>query len=67
LSLEDETGLVNVICHPGVWERHSRVARDSGALLIRGMLERQSGATNIVAERITRLPLGVSTRSRDFR
>ena len=67
LSLEDETGLVNVICHPVVWERHSRVARDSGALLIRGMLERHSGATNIVAERIARLPLGVSTRSRDFR
>ncbi len=67
LSLEDETGLVNVICHPGVWDRHSRVARDSGALLIRGMLERQSGATNIVAERIARLPLGVTTRSRDFR
>ena len=67
LSLEDETGLVNVICHPGVWDRHSRVARDSGALLIRGMLERQSGATNIVAEHIAPLPLGVSTRSRDFR
>ena len=67
MSLEDETGQINVICHPGVWDRHSRVARDSGALLIRGMLERSSGVTNVVAERIARLPLGVRTRSRDFR
>lgn len=67
LSLEDETGLVNVICSPGVWERHSRIARDSGALMVRGMLERGSGAISIVAERIARLPLAANTRSRDFR
>src|SRR5205814_2365703 len=36
LNLEDETGLLNVICSQGVWARHRRVARASSALLIRG-------------------------------
>jgi error-prone DNA polymerase len=40
LNLEDETGMVNVIVPEPVWARHRRVARESGGLLIRGMLER---------------------------
>jgi error-prone DNA polymerase len=67
LNLEDETGLVNVICSTGVWARHRRVARGSAALLIRGMLERVDGVTNVVAEKIERLELSIRTTSRDFR
>jgi error-prone DNA polymerase len=43
------------------------VARESSALLIRGRLEKVEGVINVVAERITRLPLTAATRSRDFR
>jgi error-prone DNA polymerase len=67
LNLEDETGLVNVICSPGVWARHRRVARSCPALLIRGRLERAEGVINVVAERIEPLDLALPTRSRDFR
>ncbi|HSH62250.1 MAG TPA: error-prone DNA polymerase [Acidimicrobiales bacterium] len=67
LNLEDETGLVNVICSRGVWARHRRVARSAPALLVRGRLERAEGVTNVVAERITTLDLAMGTRSRDFR
>ncbi|MDP9091530.1 MAG: error-prone DNA polymerase [Actinomycetota bacterium] len=67
LNLEDETGMVNVIVDEIVWARHRRVARESGGLLIRGMLEQTEGVINILAERITRLDLGLHTRSRDFR
>jgi error-prone DNA polymerase len=67
LNLEDETGLVNVICSKAVWARHRRVARDSAALVIRGMLERVDGVTNVVAERIDKLELSVRSTSRDFR
>jgi error-prone DNA polymerase len=67
LNLEDETGMVNVIVEQTVWTRHRRVARESGGLVIRGMLERSDGVVNILAERITRLDLGMHTRSRDFR
>jgi error-prone DNA polymerase len=67
LNLEDETGMVNVICESTVWARHRRVARESGGLLIRGMLERTGDVINVLAERIERLPLGLRTQSRDFR
>ncbi|HEX8080889.1 MAG TPA: error-prone DNA polymerase [Jatrophihabitans sp.] len=67
LNLEDEFGMINVICDPVVWQRHHRVAVESGGLLIRGMLERVDGVLNVVAERIERLPLGLRTTSRDFR
>ncbi|HEV7203930.1 MAG TPA: error-prone DNA polymerase [Jatrophihabitans sp.] len=68
LNLEDETGMVNVIVEEAVWHRYRRVARESGGLLIRGMLENTSdGVINVLAERIDRLHLGLHTRSRDFR
>jgi error-prone DNA polymerase len=67
LNLEDETGLVNVICRKDVWAKHRRVARESAALVIRGVLERADNVTNIVAERIERLELTVRSTSRDFR
>jgi error-prone DNA polymerase len=43
LSLEDETGMVNVICPPQVWARHGRIAAAAPALLIRGRVERAAG------------------------
>jgi error-prone DNA polymerase len=67
LSLEDETGIVNVICSPGVWTRYRRAARSSTALLIRGRLERAEGVTNVIAEQIHPLQNDFATRSRDFR
>jgi error-prone DNA polymerase len=66
LSLEDETGIVNVICSPGVWTRY-RLARGAPALLVRGRLERAAGVTNVIADQLRPLSLGAATRSRDFR
>jgi error-prone DNA polymerase len=69
LNLEDETGLINVICPPGVWKRYRKVARVEQALRIRGLLERHQGVINVVAQRIEALPLTLADalRSRDFR
>ncbi|MEY5059301.1 MAG: error-prone polymerase, partial [Actinomycetota bacterium] len=36
ISLEDETGLINVVCSTGCWARHRATARDASALLVRG-------------------------------
>ena len=66
LSLEDETGFLNVICSQGVWKRYQAVARRSPALVIRGRIERADGATNLVAEHIAPLSLKVASKSRDF-
>jgi error-prone DNA polymerase len=67
VNLEDETGLVNVICSAGVWDRYRQVARTSPALLVRGTLERVEGVINVVADRLEPLPVATSSRSRDFR
>ncbi len=67
INLEDETGLINVICSKGCWARYRRVARGAPALLVRGRLERSEGVVNIIAERIEPLPVGAAVPSRDFR
>ncbi|MFW2514110.1 error-prone DNA polymerase [Demequina sp. SO4-13] len=66
ISLEDETGFLNVVCSVGVWRRFQAVARRSAALVIRGRIERADGATNMVAEHISPLSLKVPAKSRDF-
>ncbi|ORB85776.1 error-prone DNA polymerase [Mycobacterium kansasii] len=67
INLEDETGMVNVLCTPGVWARHRRLAHTAPALLIRGQVQNASGAITVVAERMGRISLAVGSRSRDFR
>jgi error-prone DNA polymerase len=69
LNLEDETGLVNVICLPAVWKRYKRIGRNATSLVIRGMLEYQQGTINLVAHRLEPLSLNpaAAVKSRDFR
>ena len=67
LSLEDETGMVNVICPPPVWERHQPAATVAPALLVRGRIERTGGAVNLVASTLRPLRVAAAATSRDFR
>ncbi|HWS57908.1 MAG TPA: error-prone DNA polymerase [Actinotalea sp.] len=67
LSVEDETGILNVVCTAGLWRRFRTVARSSAALVVRGRLERADGATNLLAEHLAPLSLRVPTSSRDYR
>jgi error-prone DNA polymerase len=67
VNLEDETGMVNIVCHPVIWGRYRRIARDSAGLLVRGMLERSEGVVNVIAETFQRLPMTVRDGSRNFR
>jgi error-prone DNA polymerase len=68
VNLEDETGLVNVICSVGVWNRYRRITREAPAMIIRGVLERSpEGVTNLLADRFEVLGMSPQTRSRDFR
>jgi error-prone DNA polymerase len=67
ISLEDETGMLNVICPPQVWERHRRVATVAPALVIWGRIERTSGAVNLIADTLRALRVTTGVPSRDFR
>lgn len=67
LNLEDETGMVNVVCSRGVWARHRKLAQTAAALLVRGRVQNATGAVTVVAERLGQLTMAVASKSRDFR
>ena len=67
LNLEDEHGLVNVICSVGVWKKHRLVFRHSPAVIIRGILERSpEGVMSLVADGVSELALGTPVVARNF-
>src|SRR5690606_36630852 len=55
MHLEDESGMANVFCPRGSWERQRRIALDASALLVDGRLDRADGATNLVVIRLAPL------------
>jgi error-prone DNA polymerase len=67
INLEDETGLINVVCSKGCWARFRLVARDAPALVVRGRMQNSEGVVNIVAEHLSALTVPMGMTSRDFR
>jgi error-prone DNA polymerase len=66
MNLEDETGMVNVMCSKGVWARHRKLAQTASALVIRGIVQNATGAVTVVADRMSPIDMKVASRSRDF-
>ncbi|MGV9858145.1 error-prone DNA polymerase [Gordonia sp. NPDC003425] len=66
INLEDETGMVNVVCSVGLWSRYRDLAHSASALLVRGKVQNAEGAVTVVADRLQRMDLRVGTRSRDW-
>ncbi|MDF3284890.1 error-prone DNA polymerase [Gordonia sp. N1V] len=66
INLEDETGMVNVVCSVGLWIRQRELATSASALLVRGKVQNAEGAVTVVADRLQRMDLRVGTRSRDW-
>jgi error-prone DNA polymerase len=52
LTLEDETGLVNVIVRPDIYEQYRRTIRSSATLVIEGRLQKESGCVDLLAQRV---------------
>jgi error-prone DNA polymerase len=66
LSLEDETGIANVIVTPKLYERFRTPLTGQPFLLVEGALQRQDGAISVKARRVEALPLSAASPSRDF-
>lgn len=68
-TLEDETGIANLVVWASTFERYRRVARLSHVLLARGRIERQGEVVHLHAQHLEslddRLPT-LSAASRDF-
>jgi len=76
LNLEDETGMLNIVCAEPMWRAFRRVGRNANAMVIRGRIEHHEGVTNLVADRLEPLSTVVPAAhgvlparhgSRDFR
>jgi error-prone DNA polymerase len=67
LSLEDETGIANVILTPDVFERDRMVVTRSRFLRIEGTLQNQDGVIHVKAQHIAPLDItSANIRSHDF-
>ena len=70
MTLEDETGIANLIVHEGTWKRFRNVANESNALIARGHLERKDQVIHLIVEKIEALQeslMSLGNHSRDFR
>lgn len=69
VSLEDETGIINLIVKPDVWRRWRSAALEAVLLFAVGRLQKQEGVLHVVVMRLEDLSslLGnLDARSRDF-
>jgi len=55
LTLEDETGLINIIVRPQVYRKYRQVVKLEPLVVVEGKLQKRDGIANIVAERLTSL------------
>ena len=70
VTLEDETGVINLIVRPDVWERHHQAARAATVLLAHGILQSQDSVIHVLVNRLEDLSqelAQVESMSRDFR
>jgi error-prone DNA polymerase len=68
-TLEDETGVVNLIIRPDIFEKYRPAARHAGLLQCDGYVERQGQVVHVMAKRLfdrSDLLEGLEMSSRDF-
>ena len=67
LSMEDETGIANVIIHPELYERERLLVTRAKFLKVFGKLQNQDGVIHVKADALEQLNAGaLEVRSHDF-
>jgi error-prone DNA polymerase len=68
VTLEDETGIVNLVLHKHIWERFHKLARHSNAWFVRGRLESRQSVIHVVVQHLQDMQheLTQLVKSRDF-
>jgi error-prone DNA polymerase len=67
LSMEDETGIANVIVTPDVYERNRLLVTRSKFLMVEGLLQNQDGVVHVKAAKLVTLSVNVpKIHSHDF-
>ena len=55
ITLEDETGLVNLIIRPDLYARERDTLHDATLLLVEGRLQREGAAVSVLAQEVKAL------------
>ena len=55
ITLEDETGIANLVVWPKVFEAHRRLVLSAGMIAVKGRVQREGEVVHLVAHRITDL------------
>ncbi len=63
MTLEHETGLVNVVVRPDVYRVYRQAVRGEPLIVVEGVLAREDGVTNVLARRVWPLPHDPSARA----
>jgi error-prone DNA polymerase len=66
LTLEDETGIANIIVRPDLFARDRMIVIQQPFLLVEGVLQHQDGVLSVRAERFQGLAGGASVEAHDF-
>ena len=66
LTLEDETGIANVIVHPDLFDRQRTTVIGQPFLLVEGLLQHQDGVISVKAERVQGIEGAASVDAHDF-
>jgi len=66
LTLEDETGVSNVIVGPDLFDRERMTVIRQPFLLVEGVLQHQDGVLSVKAERLHGIDGGASVDAHDF-
>ncbi|MDG1894847.1 MAG: error-prone DNA polymerase [Fuerstiella sp.] len=70
MTLEDETGIANLVIYPNVWQRFRQTARFATVLMASGRLQREGDVIHVVCDRlddVSEMLQRLESRSRDFR
>lgn len=66
LTLEDETGISNIIVRPDLFDRERMTVVRQPFLLVEGVLQHQDGVVAVKAERVLAITGGASVDAHDF-
>ncbi|MCA9061268.1 MAG: error-prone DNA polymerase, partial [Planctomycetaceae bacterium] len=69
MTLEDETGIANLVVYPSVWQQFRQAARFANVLLASGRLQREGDVIHVVCDRLDDVSMMLEqlrSRSRDF-
>jgi error-prone DNA polymerase len=70
VTLEDETGIANLVVYPSVWQHFRQTARFASVILATGRLQREGDVIHVVCERlddVSKMLAQIDSKSRNFR